>query len=208
MSKDEPDREAVEPPRHGAGGSPPDHEAADALGRSVRDARQERGLTLTALAAEVGLSPSALSQIERGAMNPSIESLRRIAAALDRPVFSLLGAEPAAARVVVRANARRTLQLPESQVVYQLLSPDLQGRLEVLLYEVVVGGVTFEGGMAHPGEECVVILEGQAQLEVAGQAYALEPGDAATFSCGLPHALRNVGAVPVRAISCITPPHF
>lgn len=177
-------------------------------GHSNRGARQERGLTLAALAAEVELSPSALSQIERGAINPSIESLRRIAAALGRPVFSLLGEDPGPVQVVVRANARRTLSLPDSPVVYQLLSPDLQGRLEVLYFEVAVGGVTFEGGMVHPGEECVVLLEGHCRLEVAGQAYALEPGDAATFSSGLPHALRNAGEIPVRAISCLTPPHF
>ncbi len=183
-------------------------EVDEGLGATVRQARLERGLTLAALAAEVGLSPSALSQIERGAMNPSIVSLRRIAAALERPVFSLLGPEVAHAQVVVRADERRTLRLPGSPVVYQLLSPNLQGRLEMLYYEIEVGGVTFEGGLAHPGEECVVMLEGHGRLEVAGTTYELEAGDAATFSSGLAHALRNVGEVPVRAVSCITPPHF
>jgi transcriptional regulator with XRE-family HTH domain len=185
-----------------------DDDQAPALGVSVRRARLEHGLTLAALAAAVELSPSALSQIERGTINPSIVSLRRIAAALGKPVFSFLGEDPGPAQVVVRANARRTLSLPGSPVIYQLLSPDLQGRLEMLYFEVAAGGVTFEGGMVHPGEECVVLLEGQCRLEVAGQAYELEPGDAATFSSGLPHALRNVGTVPVRAISCLTPPHF
>ena len=194
---------------HGAQRRPGLHaQAVPALGEALRQARLERGRTLAELAAEVGLSPSAVSQIERGAINPSIESLRRMAVALGRPVFSFLGEESPMPQVVVRADARRTLRLPESQVVYQPLSPNLQGRLEVMYYEVAVGGVTFEGGMAHPGEECVVLLEGHGQLEVADQRYELRAGDAATFSSGLAHALRNMGDVPLRAISCVTPPHF
>ncbi len=192
----------------------PAHDAVDrqrlatALGEAIRTRRAERGLTLAALAAVVQVTPSALSQIERGLVNPSIMTLRRIAAALGVPVFDLLPDEHPAPAVVVRAGERKTLSMPGSPVVYQLLTPNLEGSLEVLYYEVEVGGVTFEGGFAHEGEECCMVLRGKGCLELAGQDYELGEGDAATYASGVPHALRNVGDEMLVAVSCITPPHF
>ena len=181
---------------------------AAAVGEAVRERRAERSLTLAALAAAVGISPSALSQIERGQVNPSIMTLRRIAAALSVPVFSLLPDDGPRPAVVVRADERKTLSLPGSPVVYQLLTPSLEGSLEVLYYEIEAGGVTFEGGFAHEGEECCVVLRGRGRLELGGRDYELGEGDAATYASGVSHALRNVGDETLVAISCITPPRF
>jgi transcriptional regulator with XRE-family HTH domain len=181
---------------------------ASALGDAIRTRRGERRLTLAALAALVEVTPSAQSQIERGLVNPSIMTLRRIARALGVAVFELLPDEHPTSAVVVRAGERKTLRLPGSPVVYQLLTPRIEGSLEVLYYEVEAGGVTFEGGFAHEGEECCVVLEGKGCLELGGRKYPLGPGDAATYSSGTPHALRNVGDQTLLAISCITPPHF
>jgi transcriptional regulator with XRE-family HTH domain len=181
---------------------------AAALGEAVRRQRVERGLTLAALAAAVGISPSALSQIERGQVNPSVMTLRRIAAALGVAVFSLLPDDRPTPAVVVRTGERKTLGFPGSPVVYQLLTPGLDGSLEVLYYEIEVGGVTFEGGFAHEGEECCVVLRGKGRLELGGIEYELGEGDAATYSSGVKHALRNVGDEVLVAISCITPPQF
>jgi len=182
--------------------------ASGTLGWAVRAKRLERGLKLSRLAAASGISASALSQIEHGSVNPSIVTLRRIAAALETPVFSFLGDDGRVGDVVVRREQRKTLSLPSSAVVYQLLTPDLQGSLEVLYYEIEVGGVTFEGGFSHPGEECCVILTGKGRLELGGRHYELAEGDAATYRSDIPHALRNIGDVTLAAMSSITPPHF
>jgi transcriptional regulator with XRE-family HTH domain len=185
-----------------------DRRHSTALGEVVRRQRTERRLTLASLAAAVQVTPSALSQIERGLVNPSIMTLRRIAAALGVPVFSLWPDDRPVPAVVVRADERKTLSLPGSPVVYQLLTPSLDGGLEVLYYEIEVGGVTFEGGFAHEGEECCVVLRGTGSLELGGRDYELCKGDAATYASGVSHALRNVGDETLVAISCITPPHF
>jgi ribosome-binding protein aMBF1 (putative translation factor) len=46
----------------------------DSIGEGIRRERLRRGLTLAQLAAQVNLTVSALSQIERGASDPSISS--------------------------------------------------------------------------------------------------------------------------------------
>lgn len=184
-------------------------EPADPLGQGLRARRLERGLTLAEAAAAAEISASALSQIERGLVNPTIVTLRRLAAALGVGVFTLLPDEqPTVAAVVVHEHERKTLGLPNSAVVYQLLTPNLRGQLEMLYYEIEPGGTTFEGGFAHEGEECCVVLEGRGELELAGRRIPLEAGDAATYSSGIPHALRNSGDTTLKAFSAITPPFF
>ena len=52
------------------------------LGERVKATRQARHMTLAALAGTSGLTKGFISQLERGRSNPSLESLRRIAASL------------------------------------------------------------------------------------------------------------------------------
>jgi len=49
------------------------------LGLQIRRKREQTGKTLTGAAEAIGISPSLLSQIERGIVNPSISTLRAIA---------------------------------------------------------------------------------------------------------------------------------
>ena len=63
------------------------------LGRRIRHARKSKGLTLGALAADVGRAPSLLSQIENGKREPRLTLLRAMAAALDVDVADLMRAE-------------------------------------------------------------------------------------------------------------------
>lgn len=60
-----------------------------ALGRAIREARQERGETLRRIAAEAGIALNTLSLIERGEANPTWETVKGIAAALDVPISEL-----------------------------------------------------------------------------------------------------------------------
>lgn len=62
------------------------------IGKRIEQVREEKGLTQSALAREMGVSQSAVSQIEAGERNPSYEMLRQIAAALKVSVPHLVGA--------------------------------------------------------------------------------------------------------------------
>lgn len=63
---------------------------AQVFGTNVRRVRRERGLTLEALADEVGLAYSYVGEIERGRRNPTLDVVDRIAAALKAPPLELL----------------------------------------------------------------------------------------------------------------------
>jgi transcriptional regulator with XRE-family HTH domain len=53
-----------------------------ALGRTLRDARLERGLTQSDLAQRSGLTQATVSSIERGQSNVSLDTLLRLVATL------------------------------------------------------------------------------------------------------------------------------
>src|SRR6476661_3605565 len=62
----------------------------ETMGAVIRRARQERSLTLKALASEAGLSVVYLGEIERGKKYPSAPVLERLAAALDLELSDVL----------------------------------------------------------------------------------------------------------------------
>jgi transcriptional regulator with XRE-family HTH domain len=60
------------------------------FGANVRKVRQDKGLSIEALAHEVGLAYTYLGQLERGQRNPSLAIVERIAAALSADAVELL----------------------------------------------------------------------------------------------------------------------
>ncbi|WP_338832993.1 hypothetical protein MHLNE_18350 [Moorella humiferrea] len=61
------------------------------LGERIRLLREEKGKSLTALAEEAGISPSYLSEIERGNVYPAVDTLKKITAVLQVPLSTILG---------------------------------------------------------------------------------------------------------------------
>jgi transcriptional regulator with XRE-family HTH domain len=79
------------------------------VGARIRRARTARGMSLRALAREIGVSASLISQIETGKSQPSVSTLYAITTALSIPVESLFDAEPgeSAAPIPVAAVGER-----------------------------------------------------------------------------------------------------
>jgi transcriptional regulator with XRE-family HTH domain len=76
---------------------------ATRVAREVRAQREARGLSLSAAAARAGVSRTILATIEAGAGNPSLETLSRIAGALDITVGALLAEdEPLTVDLIAR----------------------------------------------------------------------------------------------------------
>jgi len=65
---------------------------AQTFGQNVRRVRQEKGLTLEALADEVGLAYTYVGQIERGRRNPTLDVVERLALVLGVDALELLSA--------------------------------------------------------------------------------------------------------------------
>lgn len=197
--------------RRATGGRPPDPqqtaavERDDQLGRRIRALRTERGHTLTGLAARVGITRSFLSSVERGVAYPSILVLRSIAAALEVPVFLLFTA-PESNGIVVRREARKVIQPPGGSLSYELVSPDVRRKIEMIIVRLKPG--VDGSAMAHEGEECALVLHGRVVITVGDVDYELNQGDSIYYDSGLPHKARALGEEHAEIVSAITPPNF
>jgi transcriptional regulator with XRE-family HTH domain len=181
---------------------------ADAsIGRRIREARVRRGLTLTDVAAKVGVTPSALSQLERGRFNPTLATLKAIGSALHLTIGNLFAPGRGMDGAVVRRDRQKRLS-PRKGITYRLLTPDLTGPVEFILAVYDVGASTGEEPFAYPAEQCGVVLEGVAAVHLGETVHRLRAGDSIRFDCAVPHRIVNAGRSKLRCIWAISPPTF
>lgn len=187
------------------------HAHVAGIGLRLREARNGR-FTVKELAAAAGVSAGVISEVERGQGNPSFRTLYRISQALGIRVGDLLsgdGRDKQKAAQLVRRHERKLLQLGEQGLRWQLLTPNLQGKLEVLKTSVPPGFSNREAPFSHEGEECVYLLSGESlEITVDNELFTLEEGDAITYDSGKSHWYHNPTTTDAVVLGVVTPPSF
>lgn len=171
----------------------------------LRELRLQRGITLKTLARAVGLTPGYLSQLERARVSPSMETLTRLANYYKVPV-AFFFEEDVDGVAVIRQGSHLVLQPEEKGARFQLLSPDLNRRIEFLLITIDPGMATHSDLNRHPGEEVHFVLQGTLEAEVGGRTFVLETGDSMHFQSMIPHRLRNPKSEQAVVVTAMTPP--
>jgi transcriptional regulator with XRE-family HTH domain/mannose-6-phosphate isomerase-like protein (cupin superfamily) len=126
----------------------PDRLALPDLGERIRARRAELGLSVREIARRLNVSPSLISQIERGKATPSVGTLYAITTELGLSLDALF-ADPAgealsAAPVAAPMSAR---DVPEGLRVLDA------GRARAM-----IAGVSGDGEVVHPGDRAVIEL--------------------------------------------------
>ena len=201
------------------------------LGKRIRKERQQREWTLEQFSEKTGLSKSFLSQIERGNTEPSITSLKKIAAQFGYSVVNLFpngqGAQESWGYnnrsaeykignnfyskdvAVVRAGKRKRIALPGSNVVYDLMTPDMKRKLEVMYMRVSQGENSGEEPMLDsPGEKLCIVMKGVLELRVGEEVFQLEQGDSLYYPAHVPHSWWAIDGDNIEVIWILTPPSF
>ena len=185
-----------------------------ALGASLRAERLRQGLSLRETARRLGISASALSQIETGKAHPSVGKLFDIVNLLNVSVDGLLAADAVAARdgqgfvSLQRTGEHEILEL-ESGVRWRRLTAGSFPGVEFLHVEYQPGGSSTGDStfMRHAGQEFGYVLSGRLTIHVGFDAQQLGPGDSISFPATTPHRLANDGTEPAVAIWCIVGRH-
>ena len=161
------------------------------VGQRLRVLREERGISMRALARRSGLSANALSMIERALTSPSVSTLNKLATALEVPITAFFRQEPVREQIVFRKAAERS-RVPFLRGLLEGLGGEsFVGRVEAFLLTLESGGSSGPHGMLHTGHELVFCLRGVIEYEVENQRYTLEPGDSLIFAAQLLHRWRN-----------------
>ncbi len=96
------------------------------------------------------------------------------------------------------------IRFPSQPFFWELITP-LRGELQVMTADLGPTDAPLEM-MEHGGQELVLVLEGEVEVRVAGQAYTLAEGDAITFSAQLPHGFGNRGPGKATMLNATAPP--
>ena len=151
-------------------------------------------MSVRALAASAGFSPSFISQVENGQASPSIASLERLASVLGVSLSGVFGDERIESMPVVRAGNRRTLSSSWSRARIEALAPEhAGGALEAVMITISPGGRSGTGPAGHPGEEFALCFSGSVTLKLNESRQVLSRGDSVTFSSATPHLWENRG---------------
>jgi transcriptional regulator with XRE-family HTH domain len=178
------------------------------LGRTLRLFREKSGRNLEAVAKGAGISISMLSQIERGVVSPSIDTLFMVCDALKVEMADLFGRLSPDSPVRVHKGGER-LTMKNGGVRYEQLMISRRSAFpaEMVLIEVEKECATAMSGGGHEGSEMAYVLSGSARLSIGTQEYTVAEGDSICFDARLPHQLQNIGRKTFRAVWSISPPH-
>ncbi len=179
-----------------------------AIGRSVRQFREDAGLTLKALSQSTGISNGMLSKIENGSTSPSLSSLQSLSKALNVPVTSLFrGFEESRDATYVRAGTGLKIERRGTRAghQYELLGHMPHGPVVVEPYLI---SLTAESDVfpifQHRGVEFIYLLEGQLLYRHGAETYLLNPGDALFFDSNAAHGPEKLCQLPIRFLSVIS----
>jgi len=202
---------------HGAAGAPFD------LGARLRAIRLRHGVGLRELARRLELSPSSISQIETGKIQPSVRTLYAFASEFGVPVDDVLfGDDPVALSqhpgtatvfsaplesaagpgvTIQRAHERPAITL-NSGVTWERLMFWAEDDVEFIEATYEPGGASSTDGqlVRHSGQEFGCVLTGTLHVVVGFEEFVLKEGDSISFPSSTPHLLKNESDEPARAI--------
>lgn len=174
------------------------------VGQRLRTLREERGVSMRALARRSGLSANALSMIERNLTSPSVSTLTKLSGALEVPITAFFRQEPDRKNIVFCKASQRT-RVPFMRGLWEGLGGEyFSGKVEAFLLTLENGGSSGPHGMLHTGHEFVFCLRGTLEYRIENERYLLEMGDSLIFAAQLVHHWRNPGQTVVNAIILIS----
>lgn len=178
------------------------------LAAQIRARRTELNMGVRELARATGLSATFVSKLEYGKANPTLDTLRNIANALNTPLFRLLVGTSEPNPVIRRHHRKRTVVTP-SHISIELLVPDLQHKMVLFQVRATAADGNLVGPpLMVPTEECIIVVQGSLEVRAYGQVHELRTGDSMYFEGRSLESIRVTGEGEASFISAMTPPAF
>lgn len=204
-------------------------DAASRIGGRLAALRGQRGLRVSDLARRISVSPSLISQIERGHSRPSVTTLFALAQQLEVPVDAFFETAPAQGGLpdatvaaplrphevagvippegradqhgyVVHRGRRQTVDICGG-VRWERLTPSSLNGVDFVELVYQPGAESDPQLYRHPGTELVLVIEGCLDITVSFDVNHLEAGDSIAFPSSLPHRYVNPTDRITRAVS-------
>ncbi len=180
------------------------------IGERIKKKREMLDMPLGALAKKVGISASALSQIEKSKSFPSIITLKGIADNLHTTVGELIGENESLMNnpVVTRKDMKYIDQNKSGTIVYLLSHHDINKQMDTYLVRFAkASGIEGFFPSIH-GQIFCHVLSGEIRFDLDAKNYILKPGDNIYFNAKTPHDAVNNSDGVSELIWIQSPPNF
>lgn len=180
------------------------------IGERIKKKRELLNLQLNELAEKVGVSSSALSQIEKAKSFPSIVTLKSIAENLHTTVGDLIGEnESLDNNPVVYKDEMILVNQSNSGAKFFLLSQhDVNKQMDTYLIQFTKGAGLDDFFANSVGQIFCHILSGEIRFNLEGKSYILKTGDNLYFNAKTNYNLLNSGNSDSEVLWVQSPPHF
>lgn len=177
------------------------------IGEKINELRNSQGMTLKDLSEKVNLSASFISQAERGLTSITINTLKKIAEALNTELGYFFDPPKKHRPVIIHSYEQEVFRIDESKFIYYSLGSDIPNRQIDPMIVTILPGEREEDALfnEHPGEEFVYVLEGIFTIVLEDKEYKLYPGDSIHFSSTTPHDWANHSNKLVKILVVSTP---
>jgi len=171
------------------------------IGPKLRATRLAKGLSVTHVAQQAGVTKGFVSLAERGKTRVSVPVLLRICEVLGITIGSLFTYpdEP-----IVHGGI--PLYMGGVDLQEYLLTPHDEKWVQVMRTTMQPGGGSAGAYTLDAESIFVVVLQGQLSLDVGGDERILETGDSTTFSARTPHNWHNPLQSESQVLWVISPP--
>ncbi|GAA4712566.1 helix-turn-helix domain-containing protein [Phytohabitans rumicis] len=165
-------------------------EPAARIAANLRTLRENRGLSVVALAERSGVGRATLTNLEAGRGNPTIDTLYALADALGAALGDLIDERPRTPVEVIRAGHGTRV---EGAVSARLLDR-VRGHRLAELYEVDFATVARHADPHPPGViESLLVTAGRLRTGPLSAPVELGPGDFIRFPGDVPHLYQAIG---------------
>ena len=175
------------------------------VGQRLRELRNDRKLSIRALAERSGLNVNTFSLIENSKTSPSVSTLQQIASALEVPITAFFETDMPK-NSVAHITAHNRPRAAFAHGVLEDLGAGLTNRaVEPFVVTLEPQASSGDNPIVHTGFEFVFCLQGRITYRIEEQSYVLEPGDSLLFESYLPHRWQNDEAKPAQALLVLYP---
>ena len=169
-----------------------ENEVSLRVGRAVKQQRVAAGLSLRVLAARSGISPSMISEVERGTKSPTVITMMRLAQALGINAGALLDGDtdPAPRILVLRRGEGAAGEHPAR---WESLGPSGPGsRIDFVRCQIPPSTVLGPTPAHAPGTvEHMHVAAGTVRVTVGDETAELAAGDSCSCRTDVPHGVEN-----------------
>ncbi len=182
---------------------------ADRIGERLKQMRSRAALSLRELGERCDITPSYLSNLERGGSSPTLATLARILHALDSDLESFFTDHEAGDLTGPVFRRSQMRHASDATRRYTFVLPVREGVKTEMLDEYIMPGESEPEFESFNCDVAGLVLGGSLELEIEGDpSSVLCPGDAFYVTEGTRHRGRCLGPEPAHLITVYVPPKY